>query len=139
MKKLLILTLALVLAGSAFATDRKNIKRDQLPKAALRYAQDNFNNVSIRNIVQITDGSKITYEVKLVDNTLIIFNRDGGVRSVTADKEVAEGAIPWGVRYYVKKHHRGHKVTSVVKNLDGYTITLDNGKEVLCDLNGNVM
>ena len=138
MKKLILLTLTLLLATSVYAVDRKTIKRDRLPKAALQYVQDNFNNVSIRSTVQVTDGSLISYEVRMVDNTLIVFNRDGGVRSVTAENEVAESAIPWGVRYYIKDHHKGHKVVSVVKHLNGYTITLDNDKQVKCDLNGNV-
>lgn len=140
MKKLILLTLAtMFLVGSAMATDRKTIKRDQMPKAALKYVQENFNNTSIRRTCQLVDGSKISYEVVLVDNTVIVFNRDGGVRSVKAETEVAEGAIPWGVRYYVKSHFRKHKVVSVVKNLDGYTIGMDNGRTIKCDLKGNVL
>lgn len=139
MKKLIIIALLTLVTANVFAIDRKQIKRESMPKSALKYVQDNFNNVAIRSTVQVTDGSKISYEVRLVDETLIVFNRDGGVRSVKAETEVAEGAIPWGVRYHVKNHCKGHKVVQVVKTLEGYICTLDNGKEIKCDLNGNVI
>lgn len=141
MKKLILLSISLMLfIGSTYAADRKHIKREQLPKAALKYVQENWNGTSIRHTTMITEGSMITYEVSLVDNTVILFNRDGALRNVkaAADGEISESAIPWGVRYYVKQNHRNHKVVAIEKHLDGYTVTLDNGKTVDCDLNGNV-
>lgn len=140
MKKVLILILSVVvMAGSLWADNRKQIKRDQLPKAAQHYVMNNWNNVAISYCWQEIDGYKIEYTVRLVDGTTIEFNRDGGWKEVESSVAIPESAIPAAIRTYVKQNHRGAAILKMEKDTRGYEIELDNEKELQFDKKGNFL
>ncbi len=140
MKKTLLILLSLVMmAGSLFADNRKQIKRDQLPKAAQHYVMDNWNNVSISYIWQTIDGYTIQYTVRLVDGTMIYFNRDGGWREVKAQKVIPESAIPASIRKFVAQRNKSLRIVGMEKLLDGYIVTLDDESTLKFDLEGNAI
>lgn len=134
MKKLILLALSiLLLCGSSYAQMRQSIKRSSLPKSAVKYMQKNWNNVSPTKIVKISEGIDINYEVTLVDNTVIYFNRDGNWQSITAEKEIVKTAIPAGIRNYVSANAKGKKIVHMYKEENGYAVELDNGKKLHFD------
>ncbi len=138
MKKALLLFLGIVLmAGSLYADNRKQIKRDQLPKAAQHYVMDNWNNVSISYCWQEIDGSKIEYRVRLVDGTVILFNRDGRWKEVVSEKALPESAIPASIRTYVKQMYRGSEILAMRKDPEHCIVSLDSGEELLFDFSGS--
>ena len=138
MKKILLIAFCLLMGLGVMAQERV-IKREQLPEAARHFVMDNWNNVSISKARQVTEGYKISYKVILVDQTVIVFNRDGGWRSISATKEVSESAIPASIRTYVAANHRNAKVLKMEKKSDGYEVILDNEKNLVFDLKGNFL
>lgn len=138
MKKTLFIVIGMMLLlGSAHAQDRHIIKRDQLPSAAMKYIQGNWNNVSPSKIIKITQGFDVAYEVTLVDGTLINFNRDGSWKDITSTKEVVKSAVPAGIRRYVHENCPKYKIVRMDKESEGYKIRLSNGLEMRFDFQGN--
>ncbi|MCR5425001.1 MAG: PepSY-like domain-containing protein [Bacteroidales bacterium] len=138
MKKTLLIAIGVILlTGSICAQERHSIKRDQLPSAAMKYIQNNWNNVSPSKIIKITQGFDVAYEVTLVDGTLINFNRDGSWKDISADKEVTKSAVPAGIRRYVLENCPKYKIVRMDKETEGYKIHLSNGLEMRFDFQGN--
>ncbi len=134
MKKHILLALVmLMVATGAMATQRRNITFNQLPPSAQNYLRTYLADQSVRQCTEITDEYRVQYEVKLTNNSVVIFNRDGGWRSLSMPaNKIPHDLLPADVHEFLLKNYgRNYEVTKIVKAKEGYRITID-GNELLC-------
>ncbi len=137
MKKHILLALAVLLvATGAMAAQRRNITFNQLPPSAQSYLRTYLADQSVRQCTEITDEYRVQYEVKLTNNSVVIFNRDGGWRSLYMPvNKVPHDILPAEVHEFLLKNYgRNYEVTKIAKTKEGYRVTID-GNELLCSSN----
>ena len=135
MKKVVIFLLSvMILASSAYAIQRRNIKPNQLPQTARTYLQTYLADQSIKQVTEVTDEYRVTYEVYLTNGSLIVFNRDGGWKVISMpDQTVPRDIIPADIQVFLERNYgRYWTVTRIAKVKDGYKVTV-NGQELLCN------
>lgn len=135
MKKLTIfLCCLLMLAANTYAIQRRNIKPNQLPQTARTYLQTYLADQSIRQVTEVTDEYKVTYEVLLTNGSMIIFNRDGGWKVISMPEQtVPRDIIPADIQVFLERNYgRYYSVTRIAKMKEGYKVTV-NGQELLCN------
>lgn len=135
MKKYILLLLSVVmLSTSAYAIQRRNITPNQLPASARSYLKSALADQSIRQCTEITDEYKVTYEVLLTNGSTVVFNRDGGWRSISMPNQtVPHDILPADVQTFLQRNYgRNYAVTRIAKENGGYRVTVD-GEELLCN------
>ena len=120
-----------------WAVERRNIKPNQLPPEAQQYLKSSLGAYSIRTVTLLVDGFRNNYEVLLADGTLVKFNRDGGWKSVVSPNALPEEAFPSEIWDFLKEHHKRKPVYSIVREPQGYTLTMDGDKQLKFDNHGN--
>ena len=135
MKKILpIALLALLLAGSAVAQERRNLNYNQLPRTAQAFLKTYLANLSTTQITQVTDSFKVQYVVMLTNSNQVVFNRDGSWRIVSMPRaSVPETIIPPSIADFLTGRFgkRNWSVTMIAKEKEGYRITA-NEQTMLC-------
>lgn len=135
MKKIAIFLLSvMMLTSSAYAIQRRNISANQLPRTARTYLQTYLADQSIRQVTEVTDEYKVTYEVQLTNGSLIVFNRDGGWKVISMPEQtVPRDIIPADIQMFLERNYgRYWTVTRIAKVKEGYKVTV-NGQELLCN------
>ncbi len=133
-KHILLAFVMLLVATGTMATQRRNITFNQLPPSAQSYLRTYLADQSVRQCTEITDEYRVQYEVKLTNNSVVIFNRDGGWRSLSMPvNKVPHDILPADVHEFLLKNYgRNYEVTKITKVKEGYRVTID-GNELLCN------
>lgn len=135
MKKLLILTL-LLLVSSTFACNDRPITFNNLPQKAQQFINTHFKNVEMFS-AKYDDGE---YEVILKNGTKIEFTRQGEWKDVDCQtSEVPSTIVPSAIRNYVKTQFPNNFIVKIELNHNGYDIELDNDFDLKFDKTGNFL
>ena len=126
----------LFMGGVVQAQVHRSIKVNQLPSAARNYLRDGLGSFDVKQVDMVVDSFKTSYEVYLVGNTKVNFNRDGGWRIITTSTSLPEEAFPGEIWQYLKENYFGKPITRLQRYADGYQVTVD-GKDETFDLRGN--
>jgi len=141
MKKLLmIMTLVLGISSAAQARDSYSRDINDLPQAARAILSKNFKSkLDLYIKIESTLGMIEEYEVVLADGTEVEFDRKGNWTKVETpiNKSVPSSMLPKALSGYVSKNHKGAKIVGAEKERNKYKIELDNGLDLIFDLNGN--
>lgn len=135
MKKLLILTLLLIVS-STFACNDRPITFNNLPQKAQQFINTHFKNVGMFS-AKYDDGE---YEVILKNGTKIEFTRQGEWKDVDCQtSEVPSTIVPSAIRNYVKTQFPNNFIVKIELNHNGYDIELDNDFDLKFDKTGNFL
>ena len=135
MKKLLILTLLLIVS-STFACNDRPITFNNLPQKAQQFINTHFKNVEMFS-AKYDDGE---YEVILKNGTKIEFTRQGEWKDVDCQtSEVPSTIVPSAIRNYVKTQFPNNFIVKIELNHNGYDIELDNDFDLKFDKTGNFL
>lgn len=140
MKKLLIV-LALFLCVSVAMQARDEYSRDinTLPQAAQTVLSKNFKAELSLIKIDKTLGRIDDYEVILTDGTEVEFDSKGNWKKIETpnNKNVPSALLPKTLTDYVSKNHKKAKIVGVEKERNKYEVELNNGIDMIFDLNGN--
>jgi len=111
--KIGVLAVALILAGSAFAQEKK-IKRSELPAAVEKTVVEQSKGATIRGFNKETENGQTMYEAELLVNGHskdVQMDANGAVTEV--EEQVGMEALPTAVRAGLEAKARQGKITKV--------------------------
>ncbi|MDY5969248.1 MAG: PepSY-like domain-containing protein [Bacteroidales bacterium] len=136
MKKIFpLLFCSLLAVTGVFAQERHNLSYNQLPQTAQIFLKTHLADLSARQITQIVDSFRVSYEVRLTNDNQVVFNRDGSWRVVSMPKTyVPQSIIPADISEFLTERFgkRNWNVTKIAKAKGGYNITA-NGQTLFCN------
>ncbi|MBO5445733.1 MAG: PepSY-like domain-containing protein [Muribaculaceae bacterium] len=138
-KLLMALTLMIVGAASAMAIslpfDKYTINRSELPQDAQEMLEEHFPKAKV-SMIKIDKHllKKPDYDVKLTNGIRIAFNSKGQWKSVESGKrELPLSLLHKTARTHFSKKFPDAKILSVKKDLSGFDIVLEDGRNIKYD------
>lgn len=132
---LAISALAIALTGC----DKETVMdiNSEVPNEIKTYANTHFPNDTIIQVVKDLDGVKKTYDVLLMSNTTLEFNRKLNIIDIDSDTELPASVIPTKIQDYVATHFPNNVITDWELEDKHQQVGLDNGLDLEFKMNGD--
>ena len=130
MKKI-ILTVSLLLIGSAAALADKPVSLEQLPAAAQSFLKSHFPSQAVTFASEDRGLISKEYEVLLSDGAKVDFDSDGEWTDVECKlSRVPDAIVPKPITEYVAKSFPQVKILKIERDRRGYELSLSNGLDI---------
>ncbi len=136
MKNLLTILICLFSFSTfAFADDDKEITVSQLPQTAREFLNAYFPKEEVSYAkTDLEDGD---YEVRLENGVKIDFNKLGSWTDIEGHVPLPKGIVSSNIYNHVSQNFKKAKIVKIERNNKGFEIGLNDGRELIFDLNGN--
>ncbi len=142
MKKIIIIALAVFSFGILTANadnDRLTVK-ENLPKKAQLFIDNNFKNSKITYVKDERDYLERSYEVLFADGTKVEFNRNGEWKEVDCRRSsVPTAIVPAKILNYVNSNYPGVKILQIEHDRVDYELKLSNNLELTFNKRLNII
>ena len=131
----------LFLVGSTalWADAERKISLKELPKEAQLFLKENFGGQKVlfaQEEYEYTHDKK-EYEVRLSDGTKVEFDKMGVWKNVDCNnKKLPQNLIPKKIQKFLLETYPKADAVKIERDLYGYEIELNNGRELVFDDNG---
>ncbi|MCD7976713.1 MAG: PepSY-like domain-containing protein [Tannerellaceae bacterium] len=122
----------------ALADDDKRIDYNQLPEQARQFIEQHFSSGDIEHVMEDSEwgGLDKSYEVHFTNGTHIEFDSSGEWEDIKCKySHVPDEVVPQPILNYANQHHPSNKIVRLDKGFRKYEAKLDNGRELVFDLN----
>lgn len=141
MKKLLLILMTTTVL-SMFGCERVDVPVTfaQLPQKAQTFLNTHFPKVEVSYAIKDVEVAETTYDVVLVNNFKIEFDKNGEWLEVESKTNaVPQAIIPANIKNYVSKIYKNTSIFKIGKDRRGYDIKLNNGLELDFNSKGEVI
>lgn len=142
MKKVRFYVAGLVISALAIALtgcDKETVMdiNSEVPNEIKTYANTHFPNNEIIQVIKDLVGVKKTYDVLLMSNTTLEFNRKLNIIDIDSDAELPASVIPTKIQDYVMTHFPNNVITGWEIEDKHQQVGLDNDVELEFTMNGD--
>ncbi len=124
-KSILLFAATAFLCLFIYAADVVTKDVTRLPQTAQTFLKKYF---PASKVVTIKIDDDRTYDVKLVGNTEIDFDRNGNWTEVDCNtKAVPSALVPVAIQNYVKSNYSGKSIVKIDRDRNGYDVKLKGG------------
>ncbi len=136
-----VLTSVLLSISTFFSFDRERlIEFEQLPKASQEFIQTNFASHQIEYIIEESELTSTTYDVKFTNGDSIEFRGNGEWEEIDCEyNNVPDTAVPAKLLDYVKAKHPNNAIEKLSREYNRYEVELNNGLEIIFNSNFEVL
>ena len=135
MKKMTFLCLCMfVLNMTAWASNDKPVRIEEMPGQAQKFIKDYFSTHSVAMAKMETDFFSKSYDVIFTNGDKVEFDGKGEWTNVDCEySAVPVAVIPAAIKAYVDKHYPDAKVKQIEKDRREYDVELTNGWDIKFD------
>lgn len=136
-------TIASVLlsVSTFFSFDRERlIEFSQLPQVSQEFIQKNFPSHEISYIIEESELTHTSYDVKFTNGDKIEFRGNGEWKEIDCEYNgIPDSAIPDKLLDYVKAKHANCLIEQISREYSRYEVELNNGLEIVFNSNFEVL
>lgn len=140
MKKisLILVAISLFVFSNANA-QKKYLAVSETPGQIISYINAHFPKSEIISVKKDKEVLKTEYKVKL--NTMVELEFDGNfsIKKIESKSALPQSVVPEKIVAYIHKNYPNNKILEWKKEKKGQKIELDNGIDVVFDLNGKFL
>ena len=135
------LTSVLLSISTFFSFDRERIiEFNELPQVSQEFIQTNFPSHQIAYIIEETELTSTTFNVKFENGDEIEFRGNGEWKDIDCEyNAVPESATPAKILEYVKAKHARNTIEKISREYNRYEVELNNGLEIVFNSNFEVL